>query len=365
MDNKEMDKLLIEMKDLFRMAASLDPESHEGRQARQEFAAAIKVPILQEVKFQSVVREMFAMEVLEPGAQAVYPVADDFELPVWVLPGLGYVAQNFIEGVGEDVVVPTFTIDTAADWKLKYAKHSRVDIAGRAARKAAQAVAEYEEESGWSVLLPAGTTNFAATGLLPARNAPVQEVSSTAQGAGYLSKELINQLIVAFQRRGRTLTDLWIAPEDAADIREWTDTDVDPTTRREILQAAGMRTMWNIQFHVLPHLGGQGKFNINGSTASYGLFKADGTDAYNDYSLDNPNVTDSAGNVTTAGETQIWAFDMTSMDSLVMPIEEEFQVFDDPRLHRHQKQGFYCWESVGFACLDSRMLGVGVIDRSL
>jgi hypothetical protein len=28
----------------------------------------------------------------------VYPVADDFDIPVWVLPGLGYMAQNFIEG---------------------------------------------------------------------------------------------------------------------------------------------------------------------------------------------------------------------------------------------------------------------------
>jgi hypothetical protein len=24
---------------------------------------------------------------------------EDFEIPVWVLPGLGYVAQNFIEGI--------------------------------------------------------------------------------------------------------------------------------------------------------------------------------------------------------------------------------------------------------------------------
>jgi len=364
MTQKEMNELLSGMKELFRMTASLDPNSSEGIRARQELAAAIKVPILQEVKFQSVVRELFAPEVLEPGAIASYPVADDFELPVWVLPGLGYAAQNFIEGVGEDVYVPTFRINTAADWKLDYAKHSRVDIAARAMRKAAQAIAEYEEESGWSVLIPAGTTNFAATGLLPARNANIQEVAATAQGAGYLSKELVNKLMIAFQRQGRTLTDLWISPEDAGDIREWTETDIDPVTRREVFQSAGMGSIWNVQLHVLPHLGGQGKFNINDSTASYGLFK-DTAGSYGDYTLDNANVTDSAGNVTTAGETQIWAFDMSSMDSLVMPISEEFEIWDDPNLHREQKMGFYGWESVGFACLDSRMMGMGVIDRSL
>jgi len=353
---------LREMKELFKATAAL--ETDEGKVAFKEFCAAIKVPILQEIKYQSTVRELFAEEILEPGAQAVYPVADDFELPVWVLPGLGYVAQNFIEGVGEDVYVPTFTIDTSADWKLQYARESRIDIAARAARKAAGAIAEYEEESGWRVIVPAGATNFAATGLLPARSAAVFEVAAAGSGAGYLSKELINQMIVGFQRVGRTLTDLWVAPEDAADIREWTETDIDPVTRREIFQAAGMGSIWNIQLHVLPHLGAPGKFNINGSTSSYGIFKADVAGDYHDYHLDNPGVVDANGAVTTAGETQIWGFDMTANDSLVMPIKQEFEVWDDPTLHRRQKQGFYGWEVVGFACLDSRMLGMGVIDRT-
>jgi hypothetical protein len=354
---------LKELKELFRATAAMDTPA--GQAAYKEFCAAIRVPILQEIKYQSTVRELFAVEQLGPGAQAVYPVADDFELPVWVLPGLGYVAQNFIEGVGEDVYVPVFSISTSADWKLSYAEESRIDIAARAARKAAGAIAEYEEECGWRVIVPAGTTNFAATGLLPSRNAPVYEVGAAATGAGYLSKELINQMIVGFQRTGRTLTDLWVSPEDAADIREWTETDIDPVTRREIFQAAGMGTIWNIQMRVLPHLGGPGKFNINGSTSSYGTFLADGAGDYHDYHLDNANVCDSAGQVTTAGETQIWGFDMTANDSLVMPVRQELQVFDDPTLHRRQKSGFYCWERVGFACLDSRMLGMGVIDRTL
>ena len=90
-----------EMRELFR--ATANTSSRDGDTARQAFAAAIDTPILQEIKLRSVVREMFAVENLEPGAQAVYPVADDFDIPVWVLPGLGYMAQNFVEGVGEDV----------------------------------------------------------------------------------------------------------------------------------------------------------------------------------------------------------------------------------------------------------------------
>jgi hypothetical protein len=116
--------------------------------------------------------------------------------------------------VGEDVYVPTFQINTSAEWKLRYAIDSRVDIAARAARKAAGAIAEYEEESAWRTLVPAGCTNFAATGLLHARNAPIYEVAAASTGAGYLSKELVNRMIVGFKRTGRTLTDLWVSPED-------------------------------------------------------------------------------------------------------------------------------------------------------
>jgi len=351
-----------DMQELFRATANVN--TAEGLQAYKAFAAALTIPILQEIKLRSVVRELFAVENLGPGAQAVYPVADDFEVPVWVLPGLGYIAQNFIEGIGEDVYVPTFSIATSADWKLSYARESRVDIAQRSARKMAQAIAEYEEESGWKVIVPAGTTNFGGGGLLPARSAPIYEVASGSSGAGYLSKELINKMIVGMKRVDRTLTDLYVSPEDAADIREWTDTDVDPVTRREIFQASGMGRIWNITIHELKHLGAVGKFNINDSTSSYDSFLSSGG-AYQNYNLDNANIVDTNMEVTTLGETQVWGFDRTVNDSLVMPVKQEFQAYEDPTLLRRQKAGVFGWEEVGFACLDSRMISMGVIDRSL
>lgn len=352
-----------EMQKLFRETANIN--TPEGMKAYHDLAAAIDIPILQEIKLRSVVRELFAVEQLGPGAQAVYPVADDFDVPVWVLPGLGYMAQNFIEGVGEDVYVPTFTINASADWKISYAREGRVDIAERAARKIAMSIAEYEEECGWKVIVPAGTTNFSATGLLLGRSAPVFEVASGSQGAGYLSKELVNKMIVGMKRVDRTLTDLFVSPEDAADIREWTDTDIDPVTRREIFQAQGMGSLWGVALHEIKHLGAVGKFNINDSTSSYGVFLGDGADNYRNYHLDNPNICSSSAEVTTAGETQIWGFDTSVNDSLVMPVKQEWQSYEDPTLLRRQKQGIFGWEEIGFACLDSRMLCMGVIDRSL
>jgi len=351
-----------EMMDLFKATAEVN--TPEGMAAYRAFAAALTTPILQKIELDSLMRQLFTVERLGPGAQAVYPVAEDFEIPVWVLPGLGYVAQNFIEGIGEEVYVPTFTIDAAADWKITYARDSRIDIASRAANRAAKDLANYEEECGWRVIMPAATSAFSGKGLLGSRPAPIYEINPAAQGAGYLSKELINKMIVGFKRIGRTLTDLYVSPEDAADIREWTDTDIDPITRREIFQASGMGSLWNVSLHEIQHLGATGMFNINGDGSAYGKFVAPGN-VYNGYTLDNPNITAADGTIATHGETQILGFDLSVNDSLVMPIRKEYEAHDDPTLLRVQKQGFFGWAELGFACLDSRMLGMGIIDRSL
>jgi hypothetical protein len=354
---------LKEMQALFAETANI--HTKKGMEAYKAFAAALTTPILQKIELESIMRQLFSVERLAPGAQAVYPVAEDFEIPVWVLPGLGYVAQNFIEGIGEEVYVPTFTIDASADWKITYARDSRIDIAQRAAARAAKDLANYEEECGWRVIMPAATSSFTGKGLLGSRPAPIFEIDTASTGAGYLSKELINKMMVGFKRIGRTLTDLYVSPEDAADIREWTETDIDPVTRREIFQAAGMGKIWNVTLHEIQHLGATGLYNINGNSAAYGKFIADGSEEYNAYTLENPNVTNADGTINTLGETQILGFDMVTDNSLVMPIRKEYEAYDDPALLRVQKQGFFGWAELGFACLDSRMLGMGVIDRSL
>jgi len=352
-----------EMQKLFKATAAIN--TPEGIAAYRAFAGALTTPILQAIERDSIMRSLFAVERLGPGAQASYPVAEDFEIPVWVLPGLGYVAQNFIEGIGEEVYVPTFTVDASGDWKITYARDSRIDIPQRAAEKAAKALADYEEECGWRIILPAATSSFSGKGLLGSRPAPIYEINPASTGAGYLSKELINKMIVGFKRIGRTLTDLYVSPEDAADIREWTDTDIDPVTRREIFQAAGMGSIWNVTLHEIQHLGATGLYNINSSNSAYGKFIADAGNTYNQYTLDNANVTSADGTISTLGETQVIGFDLSVNDSLVMPIRKDYEAHDDPTLLRVQKQGFFGWEEIGFACLDSRMLGLGVIDRSL
>lgn len=126
-----------------------------------------------------------------------------------------------------------------------------------------------------------------------------------------------------------------------------------------------MGRVWNVEIRPIKHLGAVGKFNINSSTSSFGIFKASGGGTFNDYTLTNPNTVDANGQVTTAGETQIWGFDTSVNDSFVKPIKEQLQVFDDPNLHRKRQQGIYGWMEFGYAVLDPRSESMGVIDRSL
>lgn len=358
------DKVKIEMsdeqlKELFKATASGNEE------ARKAIAQAISVPILQLVRDASLARQLFAVEPLEPGAQASYPIADDLEAPIFVLPNLGYVPQNYVEAPGEEVYVPTFSVGTSMDWSLKYARDGRIDIAQRAMRTAARAMVDYEEEAAWRLLAPAATSAFPGKGLLSARPAPIVEIDSSSSAAGFLSKELINQMMVKMERNRRTLTDLYVSPEDMADIREWNDSQVDEQTRREIYISNGAGGVFGVKLHKVHQLGATGKYNINSASSGFGIFRVGGGGNFNDYNPTNENTVDASGAVTTLGETQIYGFDLTSNDSLVMPIKQELQFFDDPALHREQKQGFYGWEEIGLAVLDTRMLVMGVIDRSL
>lgn len=63
-----------EMMELFRATAEIN--TPEGMAAYRAFAAALTIPILQKIELESIMRQLFTVEKLGPGAQAVYPVAN-------------------------------------------------------------------------------------------------------------------------------------------------------------------------------------------------------------------------------------------------------------------------------------------------
>lgn len=61
-----------EMQELFKATANI--QTPEGMAAYRAFAAALTTPILQKIELESIMRQLFAVERLAAGAQAVYPV---------------------------------------------------------------------------------------------------------------------------------------------------------------------------------------------------------------------------------------------------------------------------------------------------
>jgi len=352
---------ISEKRELFKATAAID--TPEGREAYRAFAASSTKPILQKLEQMSYMRQLFRVEKLGPGQQPTYPLPDEFESPVFILPGMGYIAQDYIELLADEVSIRTFTVQAAKDWLIRYAREGRVDVAVRAQQEVARALAAYEEEAGWRVIVPAATSAFDGAGVLAPRPAPIYEMPAGDPASGYFSKELINRMIIGMKRIGRKLGELWVSPEDLADIREWTDTDVDPTTRNTIFQAAGLGSIWGIQLREVDVLGVRGQYNINDKDSEYGPFKgSSGANTFNDYSITHGNVVDSNGNLLIAGETQIYGFDRSDI-SLVMPIKQEYSATDDPTLLRRQRAGFFGFQEFGMACLDARFICVGIIDR--
>ena len=145
---------------LFQATAALHTSA--GQKAYHAFAASSTKPILQKLEEQSYMRQLFRVERLGPGQQPTYPLPDEFESPVWILPGMGYVVQDYIELLAEEVSIRTFNVQAAKDWLLKYAREGRVDVAVRAQQAVAKALADYEEEAGWRTIVPAAVTGFRA-----------------------------------------------------------------------------------------------------------------------------------------------------------------------------------------------------------
>ena len=70
---------------------------------------------------------------------------------------------------------------------------------------------------------------------IASRDLQTCEITRGLPGFGYLSKELINKMIITMRRSGQTLTSLYLSPEDTADMVDWERT-FDPETEREIFE---------------------------------------------------------------------------------------------------------------------------------
>lgn len=86
----------------------------EGMMIKTELPNLSKA-INDEVERRSFMRRFFTVDLLEKGNSANYDLPEDLDAPVWILPGMGYIAQDYMEMLADEASVPIFTVQVARD----------------------------------------------------------------------------------------------------------------------------------------------------------------------------------------------------------------------------------------------------------
>jgi hypothetical protein len=127
-----------------------------------------------------------------------------------------------------------------------------------------------------------------------------------------------------------TLSDLYLSPEAIDDIFNWDFTQIPDAVRTQIYNKAdGVSVLYGVALNPMNELG-ESQYLQSYYTSIGGTFS--NSDVELVVGLDR---TDAA-------------------NTFVMPIREEFTMYEDPTLLRTRRQGFYGWQEQGFACLDNR-----------
>ncbi|KKN70846.1 hypothetical protein LCGC14_0426290 [marine sediment metagenome] len=314
----------------------------EALEAMHSLAQALQVPLRSALLDGDILGGIFAPEVLDPSATAEYPLdfyqtAQENDYVAYMIPSEGALPLRNI--VGDAVTVSTFEVGNAIDWPLKYARSARWNIIARAMEVLEAGFVKKMNTDGWRVVIAAGAGRTDYNG-----GAPL--VYDSAATAGQFTKRLVSLMKTTMIRLGggnsatsnrSRLTDLYISPEALEDIREWDSDEVDDVTRREIFEAGDdtgpMAKIYGINLHPLDELGVGQEFQTYFDTLSVNM----GTD----------------------DEEIVVGLDLSHGDSFVMPVKQPLSIFEDDKLHRRRRAGFYGWQEHGFAALDGRRVLLG------
>ena len=303
--------------------------------ANAEFAKALELPLRQGILNGDILDNIFEPVRLAQSATPEFPL--DFLAPgtekdfvAYTIPNHCYIPERHIEG--DYVMVPTYDIGASIDYLLKYARDARWDVVGRAMEVLEASFVKKMNDDGWHTLLAAGTD----------RNIVVYDSDA---GAGQFTKRLVSLLKTVMRRNGGgnsasnnrgMLTDLYVSPEAMEDIRNWGIDQVDEVTRREIYTAAdgAINRVFGVNLHDRDELG-EGQ--------EYQKFYTDVL----------------SGSLPSGDAEIVVGLDLRKIDSFIMPVREEVQIFEDETLHRQKRAGFYGWAEQGFAVLDNRRVLLG------
>ncbi len=304
--------------------------------AQREIAKALETPLRKGVLFGDVVRGIYEAMPLEPGASPEFPLdllapGTEIDHVAFTNPGNGRIPERHVEG--DYVMINTYGITSSIDFLLKYAREANWGVVSRAMQVLESSFVKKINDDGWHTLLAAAVD----------RNILVYDGDA---GAGQFTKRLVSLMKTVMRRNGGgnsvtapgRLTDMYMSPEAIEDIRNWGVDQLDDVSRREIYTASddgpSLTRVFGVNLHDLFEFG-------------------DGQE-YQDYFIN-----DLGGSIEASDVELVIGLDQSANDSFVMPVKKEVEIFEDPALHRHQRQGYYGWAEIGFGVLDNRRIIAG------
>jgi len=265
----------------------------------------------------------YILDLVAPGTEA--------DLIAWYMPDTGWVPERTINM--NKVNVPRKNVANSINCPLKFLRQKRVDILGRMMDAMEAGFIIRDNLDGWSVILAAGAGNGAAV-----------EASGTDGVFDFASLRAM-KLRMRRQDNGnstsvgrRIMTDLFLSPEAAEDIRELAHDDADDFTRKEIADRADMDGFrWQgVNFNVLDELG-DGQLFQKYWIETLGIAMVD------------------------SSTELLIGLDLTPRGkrNFVNPKGMNLEIYEDRNLHRRQEFGWYSWKSRGYAVLNRRVIVIG------
>jgi hypothetical protein len=313
-----------------------DSDKTVAIQAQREIAKALETPLRKGVLFGDVVRGIYEAMPLEPGASPEFPLdllapGTEIDHIAFTNPGNGRIPEKHVES--DYVMINTYGVTSSIDFLLRYAREANWNVVGRAMQVLESSFVKKMNDDGWHTLLAAAVD----------RNILVYDGDA---GAGQFTKRLVSLMKTVMRRNGGgnsvtapgRLTDLYMSPEAIEDIRNWGIDQLDDVSRREIYVASDNGPQLTRVFGVNLH----------------DLFEFGDGQEYQDYFLN-----DLGGSIEASDVELVVGIDQSANDSFVMPVKKEVEIFEDPTLHRHQRQGYYGWAEMGFGVLDNRRIIAG------
>lgn len=184
----------------FRKLALDDGVLGEGSKYRRAYALRMGEPILKNVAEQSSIQEIFVEDPIPVGEHALYQVDIDIspstdkytgaasQLTCWEHPGLGPVAQQFMEST--ELIIPPKEFEEEAGFNRTHALHARFSFKDRQQEKIKDGMLGKIESTGWGVIQAvAGNASFPA--------AQKVNIAAGAAGTTKFSRQLFSEMIKA------------------------------------------------------------------------------------------------------------------------------------------------------------------------